>query len=98
MMFLLKQLAIARGISNDSVVFYQTFMKIIRKYGILHEPELLLQYARQTRWQVLIQQWRTGAAMVFRGKVGLRPRKIRDRAFLNQCFFVSSGRGEKNEV
>ncbi|MCL5040409.1 MAG: 4Fe-4S dicluster domain-containing protein [Firmicutes bacterium] len=72
----LRQVAMACGLENLPVKFYQTFVSTIVQDGLLSEPIFLVNYARVAGWQVLAGQLESGWEMFLRGKIPLRPVRL----------------------
>ncbi len=77
-----KAIAIREGISNDSTRFNLAFLELIRKRGILFEPELMYKYGGMS---VLIDQIPLGIQLALRGKLSPLPAQVRDTEKFSQA-------------
>lgn len=74
-----KSLAIRDGVANDSVRFSQIFVEIIQKWGLLFEPELILEYGGLP---ALLEQAPLGVRLLLKGKLSPLPGRVKNpRAF-----------------
>ncbi|WP_066424251.1 4Fe-4S dicluster domain-containing protein [Anabaena sp. 4-3] len=70
-----KAIAIREGIKNDSVRFNQIFVELIKKRGILFEPELMQQYGGMA---AVLEQAELGIKLALRGKISPFPAQVKD--------------------
>ncbi len=68
-----KAIAIRRGIRNSSTRFMTTFVEIVKRHGILSEPELLQAYGGI---QAILDQAGLGLKLALKGKVSALPQRI----------------------
>ncbi len=66
--------------------FHKSFVKIIRKYGRIHEPELQLQLIKKTSPKALLRNATLGFRLWRKGKVKLTPSKVEQTAQLLKIF------------
>lgn len=93
-MAMLRNLAIVKGHKpNKGMVFNKAFMEIIKRYGRMFEPELMLRYNLATNPLTLLGKASLGLAMLRKGKIGFKPEKMEDRKELKNIFAtVEKGR------
>lgn len=70
-----KAIAIREGITNDSTRFNEIFVELIRKRGILFEPELMHEYGGMSS---VLEQAPLGIKLALRGKLAPFPQRIRE--------------------
>lgn len=70
-----KALAIREGIENDATRFSRAFVEIVRRHGILWEPELLQAYGGMG---AVLQQAGLGVKLALKGKVPPIPERIKN--------------------
>ncbi len=74
----LRTLSLQRGLAvQRDKVFVKSFLDIIRRYGRMFEPELLLRYHLLNNPFNLLKQVRLALAMLRRGKIELLPHRLR---------------------
>ncbi|MBX5327580.1 MAG: 4Fe-4S dicluster domain-containing protein [Candidatus Bathyarchaeia archaeon] len=62
--------------------FHKTFYEIVRKYGRLHEPELLMKILKKSDLPNLYNNVKFGWSLLRKGRLKLRPTKIGNHAEL----------------
>jgi len=74
----LRALAIVRRVARDrEATFSQVFVDVLKRYGRLYEPELLVRYyAAEADLSGLLKQAGLGLRMLRKGKIALRPERI----------------------
>ncbi len=75
----LKQMAQKEGINSKSStapVFYKIFLNILKKYGRMHELELILLYNFSTRQY--FKEFMKGPKMLFKNKLKFFPTKVKN--------------------
>ncbi|MEQ8385107.1 MAG: 4Fe-4S dicluster domain-containing protein [Coleofasciculus sp. A1-SPW-01] len=77
-----KALAIREGIENDSTRFNQIFVELVKKRGIVFEPELMHQYGGI---EAMLEQAELGVKLALRGKLSPFPAKVKDSKTFNQA-------------
>lgn len=77
-----KAIAIRQGINNDSTRFNQIFVELIKKRGILFEPELMQKYGGI---EAMLAQVKLGMKLVFKGKLSPLPAKVQEPEKFNQA-------------
>ncbi|NLU48968.1 MAG: 4Fe-4S dicluster domain-containing protein [Syntrophomonadaceae bacterium] len=82
----LRREALRMGIVTDHRVatFNQTFLKLVERYGRVHEVGLLMEFNLKTRQ--LFKDAELGLPMFKRGKVHLLPEVIKDQGHVKQMF------------
>lgn len=79
--------AVARGVAHpearDILAFHRAFLATIAAHGRLYELGLIARYKLATRH--LLQDVDVAPAMFAKGKIGLRPHRLHDRAFARVC-------------
>ena len=81
LIYALKRIAIDEGIFPKRFpvhVMSETFTKNVKKYGRNYEVGLLLRYFLRTKPLGLLQQRRSGFALLRHGRIRMRPDKIRN--------------------
>ena len=74
----LRTLSLQRGLAAQrDRVFVKSFLGIIRRYGRMFEPELLLRYHLLNNPLNLLKQVRLALAMLRRGKIEFLPHRLR---------------------
>jgi heterodisulfide reductase subunit C len=76
----LKSIAIKEGIDakiKEGPALYRSMVENIKKYGRVHEAGLYIDFARKTGLTKLTKQMSSGLALFRRGKLKLRPEKIK---------------------
>jgi len=58
---------------NLSASFYQTFTASIRRYGRMHETDLMIRFALRTNPLSLLKMGPLGVRMLIKGKMNLAP-------------------------
>ncbi|MCM1982443.1 hypothetical protein [Lyngbya confervoides] len=79
--------AIREGIQNDSTRFNQIFVELVKKRGILFEPELMQQYGGAI---ALVKQAKLGAQLALRGKLSPFPSQIKNADTFRQALDKAS--------
>ncbi len=82
-----KALAIREGIQNDSTRFNQIFVELVKKRGIVFEPELMHQYGGI---EAMLEQAELGIKLALRGKLSPLPAKVKDPKTFNQALEKAS--------
>ncbi|MFP4102132.1 4Fe-4S dicluster domain-containing protein [Coleofasciculus sp.] len=82
-----KALAIREGIQNDSTRFNQIFVELVKKRGIVFEPELMHQYGGI---EAMLEQAELGVKLALRGKLSPLPAKVKDPKTFNQALEKAS--------
>lgn len=82
-----KALAIREGIQNDSTRFNQIFVELVKKRGIVFEPELMHQYGGI---EAMLEQAELGVKLALRGKLSPFPAKVKDPKTFNQALDKAS--------
>ncbi|EDX77604.1 hypothetical protein MC7420_2928 [Coleofasciculus chthonoplastes PCC 7420] len=82
-----KALAIREGIQNDSTRFNQIFVELVKKRGIVFEPELMHQYGGI---EAMLEQAELGVKLALRGKLSPFPAKVKDSKIFNQALEKAS--------
>ncbi len=82
-----KALAIREGIQNDSTRFNQIFVELVKKRGIVFEPELMHQYGGI---EAMLEQAELGVKLALRGKLSPFPAKVKDPKTFNQALEKAS--------
>ncbi|MEQ8957015.1 MAG: 4Fe-4S dicluster domain-containing protein [Coleofasciculus sp. C2-GNP5-27] len=82
-----KALAIREGIQNDSTRFNQIFVELVKKRGIVFEPELMHQYGGI---EAMLEQAELGVKLALRGKLSPFPAKVKDSKTFNQALEKAS--------
>jgi len=82
-----KALAIREGIQNDSTRFNQIFVELVKKRGIVFEPELMHQYGGI---EAMLEQAELGVKLALRGKLSPFPAKVKDPKKFNQALEKAS--------
>ncbi|MEQ9551113.1 MAG: 4Fe-4S dicluster domain-containing protein [Coleofasciculus sp. G3-WIS-01] len=82
-----KALAIREGIQNDSTRFNQIFVELVKKRGIVFEPELMHQYGGI---EAMVEQADLGIKLALRGKLSPFPAKVKDPKTFNQALEKAS--------
>ncbi|MEQ8973098.1 MAG: 4Fe-4S dicluster domain-containing protein [Coleofasciculus sp. C1-SOL-03] len=83
----IKALAIREGIQNDSTRFNQIFVELVKKRGIVFEPELMHQYGGI---EAMLEQAELGVKLALRGKLSPFPAKVKDPKTFNQALDKAS--------
>ncbi|MEQ8462105.1 4Fe-4S dicluster domain-containing protein [Coleofasciculus sp. E1-EBD-02] len=83
----IKALAIREGIQNDSTRFNQIFVELVKKRGIVFEPELMHQYGGI---EAMLEQAELGVKLALRGKLSPFPAKVKDPKTFNQALEQAS--------
>jgi heterodisulfide reductase subunit C len=81
LMYALKRIAIERGMFPKRFpvhVMSETFTNEVKKYGRNHETGLLLRYFLRTKPLGLLRRSGSGLAMLRKGRLRLRPSRIKD--------------------
>lgn len=76
----LKSIAIKEGIDakiKEGPALYRSMVENMKKYGRIHESGLYIDFARKTGLTKLTKQMSSGLALFRRGKLKLRPEKIK---------------------
>lgn len=74
----LRTLSLRRGLAvQRDKVFVKSFLDIIRRYGRMFEPELLLRYHLLNNPLNFLKQLRLALAMLKRGKIEFFPHRLR---------------------
>lgn len=76
------------------VAFYRGFMDIVRRYGRMFEPELMIRYGLAVNPLKLLGQAGVGLAMLRRGKLALKPDRIEGQREVQAIFDRVEGGGE----
>ena len=84
----LRHIAVERGIVNeeatDILTFHKTFLKSIRSHGRLYEVGLVGRYKMETGH--LFQDLMLAPVMFFKGKLRLKPHRIKGRKEIKRIF------------
>lgn len=95
----LKSIAIKEGIDakiKEGPALYRSMVENIEKYGRVHEAGLYIDFARKTGLTKLTKQMSSGLALFRRGKLKLRPEKIKSIEQL-KAMIKKIGEMEKEE-
>jgi len=71
-MYALRTIAVKTA-RNLSVSFYRTFRDTVRRYGRMHESDLMIRFALRTNPLSLLKMGPLGLRMLAKGKMGLTP-------------------------
>jgi len=83
----LRNLAIKKGYRpRADVAFYRGFMDIVRRYGRMFEPELMIRYGLAVNPLKLLGQAPIGLAMLRRGKLAFKPDRIKGQREVREIF------------
>ena len=82
----LRSLAIAKGLAKDKeATFSRVFVEVLKRYGRMYEPELLLRYyTAEAGLASLLKQAGLGLTMIRKGKIALRPERIENTGELGE--------------
>jgi len=89
----LKNLALREGISTKIETkpkFHRSFAEVVRKYGRIHEPELITKLMKKTDPEALFHNAALGLRLWRKGKIRLLPSKIKQRNHLLAIFEKAS--------
>lgn len=91
----LRNVAIRKGYRPKAdVAFYRGFMDIVRRYGRMWEPELMIRHGLAVNPLKLLGQAPIGLAMLRRGKLALMPDRIEGQHEVQAIFDRVEGGGE----
>jgi heterodisulfide reductase subunit C len=82
-----KAIAIREGIENDSTRFNQIFVELVKKRGILFEPELMQKYGGI---EAMLDQAELGIQLALKGKMSPFPARIKNPKKFNQALTEAS--------
>jgi len=82
----LRSLAMGKGLAKDQeATFSRVFVEVLKRYGRLYEPELLVRYyATEANPTALLKQAGLGMRMFRKGKIALRPERIENAEELGE--------------
>ncbi len=82
----LRSLAMTKGLAKDKeATFSRVFVEVLKRYGRLYEPELLLRYyTAEASVADLLKQAGLGLRMFRKGKIALRPERIENAEELEE--------------
>ncbi len=95
-MYALRCIAIIGEEKGKSSIFYNTFKEIIRRFGRMHEPALMMHYQLKTAPLELLGLLPLGAKMLFKGKVQLKADRIRGLEEIEKLYRFSNRARLKN--
>lgn len=85
-MYALRSMAMKTA-RNLSTAFYQSFSDTVRRYGRMHESDLMLRFALRTNPLALLKMGPLGVRMLIKGKMSLtRPTAIRGAREIAQLY------------
>lgn len=96
-MYRLRQLAILRGVANESVWFYREFVDNLLKRGTVYGPELMLAFARRVGLGPLMEHFRMGMEMALQGRLLFKPRSVVGGEALRQIAGKALKDGERGQ-
>jgi len=83
----LRNMAIKKGYRpRTDVAFYCGFMDIVRRYGRMFEPELMVRYGLAVNPLKLLGQASIGLTMLRKGKLAFRPHRIEGQPQVQEIF------------
>ncbi|MFC1965731.1 4Fe-4S dicluster domain-containing protein [Chloroflexota bacterium] len=95
----LRQLSHRRGIkaSQYSVpIFHSVFLSSIKRHGRVHETEMALTYSiKDAGWLGFLKLTGLGFSMFLRGKIKLRPSRIRSLGYIRSLFKKAEDRMQR---
>jgi len=95
LMLRLRSIAIKKGYQpRTDMAFYRNFMSIVRRYGRMLEPELMIRYGLTTNPLKLLGLAPIGLTMLRRGKLAFKPDLIKGRREVQEIFDRVEGGGE----
>lgn len=86
-LYALKRMAVEQGLRPSSfppLAMAESFVTMVRRYGRNNEPRLLALYFVRTRFREMIDKIPMALALLRRGRLGLRAKRIRGLADLNR--------------
>lgn len=93
LMMSLRNVAIEENFVNKTETkakFHKSFFEVVNKYGRLHEPALLLKIIKKTDVPGLLHNASLGWRLLRRGRLRLRPEKIKNVAELDRILEKTS--------
>jgi heterodisulfide reductase subunit C len=94
LMMSLRNVAIEENFVNKKETkakFHKSFFEVVNKYGRLHEPSLLLKIIKKTDAPGLLHNASLGWRFLRRGRLKLRPEKIKHVAELDKMLEKTNG-------
>jgi len=93
----LRQLSRKEGVKparRNVPIFHSVFLSSIRRYGRVHESTMAVSYAlRSGGLKGLLKQAGMGLAMFTRGKIKLRPARLRGKSQVKNIFKEAGVKG-----
>jgi len=93
----LRQMSLLEGIKpvqKDVPIFHSAFLSSIRKYGRIHELEMITDYTLRSEGPSgLLRQAGMGLKMFIKGKIRLLPRSLRATRQVRNIFRQMEGNG-----
>lgn len=88
----LRSLAMAKGLAKDKeATFSRVFVEVLRRYGRMYEPEVILRYfAAEASLGAILRMAPVGLSMFRRGKIALRPERIENAKELAEMIAACS--------
>lgn len=92
----LRNLATAQGYKPDkAMTFSKAFMAVVKRYGRVFEPELIIRYGLGTNPLALVGQAPFGLAMLRKNKLALRPDRMEDLREVRTIFARTEKEGSE---
>lgn len=93
----LRQLCLREGIKASQYnipIFHSAFLSSVRRHGRVHETEMALTYSLEGQGKIeLLTQVALGFSMFIRGKLKLRPSRVRAVGEVRNMFRKAEGKG-----